>query len=133
MVNVLDLRWMRYVDETNSWLDNVVLTSPRMHRRPLGTLAFFNQKSPPSRWQQSPNIRNDFLETGVRCTLGALQDAKGRSYALTLVSDDRANEMIDLAYLYPLVLLLLLRRNHGHIPLVALLCASTSSIVAPCS
>lgn len=90
MVNVLDLRWMRYVDETNSWLDTVVLTSPRMHRRPLGTLAFVNQKSPPSRWQQSPNIRNDFLETGVRCTLGALQDAKGKLCGPNVVFDDQS-------------------------------------------
>jgi hypothetical protein len=67
-------------------MELVSLTILRVHRRPVGSIAFFDQKSPSPRRQQSPNIRNDFLEEGVRRALGALQDAKGKLYARTLLS-----------------------------------------------
>jgi hypothetical protein len=110
----------------------VSLTILRMYRRPVGLIAFFNQKSPSPRRRQSPDIRNDFLEEGVCCALGALQDAKGKIHAPNVALDDGTNDILDLAHLYPFFLLFLLRRHHGHLPLVALLRASTSSVVAPC-
>jgi hypothetical protein len=131
MVDVLDLRWMRYVDESHSSLNTAVLTDPRMHRRLVGPLTFVDQKSPPPRWQQGPNIRHNFLETGVRCALGTLQDAEGKLSAQTTTFQDQANDTADMAHLYSLVLLFLLRRNHGHIPLAALFRARTSFVVAP--
>jgi hypothetical protein len=67
-------------------MELVSLTALRMHRRPVGPIAFFDQKSPPPRRQQSSNIRNNFLEEGVCCTLGALQDAESKLYALTVLS-----------------------------------------------
>jgi hypothetical protein len=80
MVDVSDLRWMRYVNTSGS-MGEAPLTSTRMYWCPVGPLAVFNPKSPPPRRQQSPNVRKRFLETGVRRTLGALQDAKGKLYA----------------------------------------------------
>jgi hypothetical protein len=105
----------------------------RMYRRPMGSLAVFNQEGPSRRRQQSPNIRNDILEARVRGALGALQDAEGKLYALIVNIENQVDDTTDLAHLYPFVLLFLLRRNHGHIPFAALLCASTSFVVAPCS
>jgi hypothetical protein len=50
MVNILDLRWVRYVD-TLTLMELVSLTTFRMHRHPVGPIAFFNQKSPSPRRQ----------------------------------------------------------------------------------